>query len=110
MTQRRYFPPRALDLRQSRAPSMGSACLLCSALVATEVANLVLQRRAPRVAPAFFQFDPLVQTYKVGRLRWGNRGPIQRLKRWWVLRQNPALRMAILEAAGRHHERPLTPA
>jgi hypothetical protein len=109
MTQRRYMPPRALDLRQSRAPSMGSACLLCSALVATEVANLVLQRRPPRVAPAFFQFDPLVQVYKIGRLRWGNRGPIQRLKRWWVLRQNPGLRAAIEEAA-RREERPLTPA
>jgi molybdopterin/thiamine biosynthesis adenylyltransferase len=109
MTQRRYMPPRALDLRQSRAPSVGSACLLCSALVATEVANLVMCRRLPRVAPAFFQFDPLTQVYKAGRLRWGNRGPIQRLKRWWVLRHNPALRAAIADAA-RREERPLTPA
>ena len=97
MTQRRYMPPRALDLRQSRAPSMGSACLLCAALVATEVANLVLRRRPPRVAPVFFQFDPLVQVYKVGRLRWGNRGPVQRLKRWWVVRHNPSLRIALQE-------------
>jgi molybdopterin/thiamine biosynthesis adenylyltransferase len=95
MTQRAYFPPRRLDLRQGRAPFLGSACLLSAALVATEVANLVLKRRAPRVAPEYFQFDPLVQQYKRGQLRWGNRGPIQRLKRWWVLRTNPELRAAV---------------
>ena len=90
-----YFPPAALDLTGRRAPSMGSACLLCAGLVATEVANLVLGRRPPKVAPCFFQFDPMVQKYKTGRLRWGNRNPIQRAKKWWVLGNSPALRQAV---------------
>jgi molybdopterin/thiamine biosynthesis adenylyltransferase len=94
----KYFPPSALDLSGRRAPSLGSACLLAAVLVCTEIANLVLRRRPARAAPYFFQFDPLVQTYKKGRLRWGNRHPLQRLKRWWVLRTSPALRAAI-EAA-----------
>jgi molybdopterin/thiamine biosynthesis adenylyltransferase len=94
----RYFPPSALDLSGRRAPSMGSACLLAAVLVCTEVANLILGRRPTRAAPYFFQFDPLVQAYKKGRLRWGNRHPVQRLKRWWVLRTNPSLRAAIAAA------------
>lgn len=93
-----YFRPSALDLEGRRAPSLGSACFLSAALVATEVANLVLGRRAPRVVPQFFQFDPLMQTYKTGRLRWGNRSPLQRVKKWWVLRSNPRLRDSIRQA------------
>lgn len=93
-----YFPPRELDLDGRRAPSMGAACFVCAGVIATEVANLVVRRREPRVAPWFFQFDPMVQAYKVGRLRGGNRNPIQRLKKWWVLRTNPRLRSAIRRA------------
>lgn len=90
-----YFPPSALDLTGRHAPSLGSACLLTSVLVATEVANLVLRRRSVREAPRFAQFDPLVPTYKTGRLWWGNRNPVQRVKKWWVLRKHPSLRAAI---------------
>ena len=94
-----YFPPKALDLTGRRAPSMGSACLLCAGVVATEVANLILGRRPRKVAPYYFQFDPMVQKYKTGRLWWGNRNPIQRAKKWWVLRTNPGLRQAIRQGS-----------
>ncbi len=50
---------------------------------------------SPQVAPHFCQFDPLVQTYKTGYLRGGNRNPIQRAERWWVLHTNPGLRAAV---------------
>ena len=57
---------------------------------------------SPQVAPHFCQFDPLVQTYKTGYLRRGNRNPIQRAERWWVLRTNPGLRAAV-EKPDRQH-------
>ncbi|HXH81551.1 MAG TPA: ThiF family adenylyltransferase [Candidatus Tectomicrobia bacterium] len=95
MLQQGYFPPRALDLANGRTPSLGSACLLASVLVATEVANLVLRRRPARPAPYFLQFDPLAARYATGWLWRGNRNPIQRAKRWWVLRTNPQLRRLI---------------
>ena len=101
LLQLRYFSPSKLDLSGRRAPSMGSACLLCAALVATEVANLVLRRRPVRTVPQFYQFDPLVQRYAAGRLKWGNRHPLQRLKKWWVLKRNPSLRQAIRDAQRR---------
>ncbi len=93
-----YFSPREIDLDGRRAPSIGAACFICAGVVATEIANLIVRRREPRVAPWFFQFDPMVQIYKVGCLRWGNRNPVQRVKKWWVLRTNPGLRRAIRRA------------
>jgi molybdopterin/thiamine biosynthesis adenylyltransferase len=92
---RSYFPPGAVDFEKRRAPSLAPGCLLASVLVATAIANLVVKKRPPKVAPHFSQFDPLVQTYKSGYLRGGNRNPKQRAKRWWVLRTNRALREAI---------------
>lgn len=99
MAHMKYFPPRAIDLENRRTPSLGSACLLASVLVATEVANLALHRRPVKAAPHFFQFDPLAGRYKTGWLWRGNRNPIQKAKRWWVLRTNPHLRR-LIEGAG----------
>jgi molybdopterin/thiamine biosynthesis adenylyltransferase len=92
---RSYFPPGAVDFEKRRAPSLAPGCLLASVLVATAIANLVVKKRPPKVVPHFSQFDPLVQTYKTGYLRGGNRNPKQRAKRWWVLRTNRALREAV---------------
>jgi molybdopterin/thiamine biosynthesis adenylyltransferase len=95
--QRSYFPPGAVDLEKRRAPSLAPGCLLASVFVSTEIVNLVVKRRQTKVAPHFFQFDPFAQTYKTGYLRGGNRNPIQRAKRWWVLRTNRAIRDAVLK-------------
>jgi hypothetical protein len=100
LLQLKYFRPGRLDLSNRSIPSIAPGCFLCAGVVATEVANLVLRRRAPRVAPWFFQFDPFVQRYKMGWLWRGNRNPVQRAKKWWVLRQNPQLRAAIRASRG----------
>lgn len=68
-------------------PSSAAAVSLLAGLVCTEVLVALLQRRAPRVAPQYSQFDPYLGKYWSGRLRWGNRGPVQRLKMWLVGRK-----------------------
>jgi molybdopterin/thiamine biosynthesis adenylyltransferase len=95
--QRSYFPPGAVDLEKRRAPSLAPGCLLAAVFVSTEIVNLVVKRRPPKVAPHFSQFDPFSQTYKTGYLRGGNRNPMQRAKRSWILRTNRALRDAVLK-------------
>ncbi|HET8576387.1 MAG TPA: ThiF family adenylyltransferase, partial [Methylomirabilota bacterium] len=92
---RSYFPPSAVDVSSRRAPSLAPGCFLCAALVATEIANLVLRRRPIKAAPHFFQFDPLAQAYKSGRLRRGNRNVSQRAKKQWLLRTHPKIRDAV---------------
>lgn len=69
------------------APSIASAMYLTAGLVATEALVVLLQRRPPFAAPAYQQFDPFRGIYRRGRLHWGNRGPLQRLKRLVVSRR-----------------------
>jgi len=71
---------RELLVEKKTGPSISSACSLGGALVATETLACLLQRRKPFQAPAYTQFDPYVGRYKRGRLLWGNRGLVQRIK------------------------------
>lgn len=81
------YSPRLLDVNAKWGPSTGLACHVSSGIVAAEVVKILLQRPVLRPAPWFFQFDPCRQRLACGRLRWGNRGPWQRCKRWWFARQ-----------------------
>ena len=82
-----YMDLSRVDVRTGVGPSAALACQLCSAVIATEALALLLGRRAPRAAPDFSQLDPYRGVYRRGRLRWGNRGPLQRLKRWALRRR-----------------------
>lgn len=84
---RANFDLRYVDMEQHTGPSNIAACLLCSGLVATEVARQLLRRPGARYAPAYLQFDSFSQRLSRGRLRWGNRGLGQRLKKWVLMRQ-----------------------
>jgi molybdopterin/thiamine biosynthesis adenylyltransferase len=81
-TQRVYMDLREADPYRRRGPSAGLACQLCSGVVAAEVAKILLGRPHLRPAPAYSQFDAYRHLFRKGRLRWGNRGLVQRLKRW----------------------------
>lgn len=86
-THRAYMDMRRVDLSSGAAPSMASACDISAGLLTTEMLVILLQRRPPQAAPIYVQFDPYLCLYKKGKLRWGNRGPMQRLKRWLIARQ-----------------------
>lgn len=86
-----YMDLGAVDLAEEAGPSLAAACQVGTGMLATEVAAILLDRRAPEAAPAYAQFDPYRRAYRRGRLRWGNRGPIQRLKRWVLRRRFRAL-------------------
>lgn len=86
-THWRYMDTSKVKLSDHAGPSISSACMISTGLLTTEVLTILLQRRPPQSAPRFVQFDPYRQIYRRGRLRWGNRGPLQRLKRWLVGRK-----------------------
>lgn len=87
-TQLKYMNLKSVDLKNKSGPSVVSACNLCSALAATEAINILLKRKPPKAAPFYFQFDPYEHIYKRGYLLWGNRNPIQRLKRRYLIRKS----------------------
>ena len=71
-------------LRRSREwsrPSVASACRLASGVIGAEAVKILLKRGEVKPAPHYHQFDPYRYLLKHGRLRMGNRGPIQRIKR-----------------------------
>jgi molybdopterin/thiamine biosynthesis adenylyltransferase len=76
-----YLDVSEVKVKTARGPSAGLACQLCSGIAAVEVAKVILGRKPLRPAPCFAQFDAYRCLLRRGRLLWGNRGPLQRLKR-----------------------------
>jgi len=85
-TQFPYMDLSYVDRRTAQGPSVGMACHLCSAVAAAEIIKILLSRKAMRPIPCYSQFDAYRGIFRHGRLPWGNRGPLQRLKRY-VLRR-----------------------
>jgi molybdopterin/thiamine biosynthesis adenylyltransferase len=80
-THIRYMDLSKVDLDSKAGPSLNIACQVCSAMAATEALRILLKRGGIKPVPWYFQFDPFVQKYRKGKLRMGNRNPIQRIKK-----------------------------
>jgi molybdopterin/thiamine biosynthesis adenylyltransferase len=75
-----YLDRTYVNLDQKRGPSLAPAVQLCAGVTAAEVLKILLKRGPVFAAPYYQQVDAFRCKYVRGRLRWGNRGPIQRLK------------------------------
>lgn len=64
-----------------RGPSVSCACQLAAGVVGAEAAKILLGRGPVRAAPCYSQFDAYRYLLRKGRLRMGNRNPMQLLKR-----------------------------
>lgn len=73
--------PSRLDLRGHRGPSTVAAVQLCAGVTAAEAAKIMLGRGKLYAAPWYHQFDAWRGRWARGRLRFGNAGPVQCLKR-----------------------------
>lgn len=85
-TQRAYADVSKVDPQRRQGPSTGLACHLASGVAAAEAIKILLGRSPVRPAPHYFQFDAYRHKLCHGRLWWGNRHPMQRLKRWMFRR------------------------
>lgn len=79
LMHRRYFNPEAIDFSAQKTPSLGVGTVMCSALVATETAKIILGKKIWPV-PFSSQFDPFLQRYGKLVLRRGNRCLMQKIK------------------------------
>lgn len=82
-----YLDLNEVSLDKATGPSAGLACHLASGVAAAESLKILLGRGVIRPAPSYFQFDAYRQVLRKGRRRFGNRHPLQRLKRWWLKRR-----------------------
>jgi nitroreductase len=72
--------PGRFNLAERYGPSTGMACQICAGVVGIEALKILLHRQPIYAAPWFHIFDVYQERYTRGRLRWGNAGPLQRLK------------------------------
>lgn len=80
-THLKYLDLSQVNLAERRGPSVGASCQLASGMAATEAVKILLCRGKVRPAPYYAQFDAYRGILRRGRLTFGNRHPLQRLKR-----------------------------
>jgi molybdopterin/thiamine biosynthesis adenylyltransferase len=87
MLHRTYAMPRHIRLEDRAGPSISGGLMLLAGVGCTEALRVLLKRPGLRPAPAYWQFDVYRQRFAGGRLRWGNRGLLQRAKIWLLGRE-----------------------
>ena len=73
--------PSRLDLANHRGPSTAAAVQICAGVAATEAVKILIGRGEVKAAPWYHHFDAFRGRWKSGKLRFGNAGPLQSLKR-----------------------------
>jgi len=74
-----------VSFKSGAAPSFVTAVQLCAGLACTEVMKILTKKCKPRLAPRYFQFDAYNLRLAKRYLWMGNRNPIQRLKRRFIV-------------------------
>lgn len=75
-----YLKPQNINIKSKSGPSVGAACNLASGIATIEFVKCMLGKGKSYPAPYFHQFDAFVSKKVKGKLRWGNSGPLQKLK------------------------------
>jgi len=88
LLQRAYFHVTKVNFSVQVAPSLVTGTFLAANLVTTAAIKILLQRGKLKPMPHSVHVDPYVGKHKKVYLPFGNRGPIQRLKLWYVRRLN----------------------
>jgi molybdopterin/thiamine biosynthesis adenylyltransferase len=86
-----YMDLGSVNPATGRSPSSIVGCQLAASLIGAEAVRILLGRGELRLAPCYLQFDAYRQKLRAGRVRSGNRGWVQRLKRIVVKRRLRAL-------------------
>ncbi|MDB1123700.1 ThiF family adenylyltransferase [Vibrio algarum] len=82
-----YMDTSKVDSSEHAGPSLSCACSVASGMLTSEVLIILLNKRPAMAVPHYAQFDTYRCIYRKGKLRWGNKGPLQRLKRLLAARK-----------------------
>jgi molybdopterin/thiamine biosynthesis adenylyltransferase len=78
LLQRPYM--KNTSISEKRGPSSSGAVALCAGVITIYAIKVLLKKGPIKAVPYYHQFDVMRDRYKVGKLWFGNRGPIQKLK------------------------------
>lgn len=85
-----YMDISKVSLKKKTGPAVSPACSLASSLVATEAVKILTGKGKIKPVPHYIQIDILRNKFKVGYIFMGGRNPLQRLKRWFIMRKAQA--------------------
>lgn len=92
LLQKSYYSPLSVDFKNRKGASLVTGTLVSATLVSTEVVRVLLNKGDLKPIPYGMHFDPYARKFKETFLAWGNRGPIQRIKRFvfehWILKKS----------------------
>lgn len=80
----KYMNTGKIDFKEQNGPSIASSVTLCAGFAAVEALKILLGRGRVHALPHFHYFDPYLGIFKIGRVPFGNRHPIQRAKIWYM--------------------------
>lgn len=83
----KYLDLSKVSIEKRTGPAVSPACTLAASLIAIEVVKIITGKGQIRPVPHYLQIDLLRRKFKEGYLFMGGRNPLQRLKRWIVLRK-----------------------
>ena len=84
-----YLDRKQPDTAKRRLPSVGAAPFMIAGIIATEVTRLLTGKGRLMAVPTIYQFDALLRQFRRRTYLWGMRGPLQRLKRFFLNRMLP---------------------
>lgn len=79
-THIKYMDFSKVDLEKKAGPSLNVSCQICAGMAGTEALRILLKKKGLKPVPYYVQFDPYLMKLKKGKLYFGNKNPIQRIK------------------------------
>lgn len=79
-----YMDLNKVSFESKSGPSLDVACLACASLAGTKAIQIILNRGRIKPVPYYVQFDPYLMKFRKGKLFFGNKNPVQRLKMHFV--------------------------
>jgi molybdopterin/thiamine biosynthesis adenylyltransferase len=86
----KYLDLSKVSLSQKTGPAVSPACTLAASLISTEVVKILTGKGKVRPVPFYTQIDLLRGKFKQGRVLFGGRNPIHKLKSWFILKKAQA--------------------
>ena len=83
----KYLDLKRVSFQNRTGPAVAPACTLAASFIATEVVKIITGRGDIRPVPSYLQFDMMRIKVKKGRVWLGGNNPLQRLKKWVIMRK-----------------------
>lgn len=87
----KYLDTSKISFKNRKGPAVSPSCTLAASLVAAEVVKILTGKMPVKPVPHYLQIDLLRGKFKRGYLAGGGRNPLQRIKKWVVLKKMKAL-------------------